>query len=61
MANFQFCQPCEQAYKNPLDRRYHAQPISCEHCGPWVSWHQYSTAETDSMGEQAIESLAKQI
>ncbi|MFA6138334.1 MAG: carbamoyltransferase HypF [Sulfurimonas sp.] len=25
---------CEEEYKNPLNRRYHAQPISCNNCGP---------------------------
>lgn len=28
---------CSQEYKNPLNRRYHAQPISCNHCGPSLS------------------------
>lgn len=38
MRSFSLCQPCQQAYQNPLDRRYHAQPISCEHCGPSVRY-----------------------
>lgn len=25
---------CEDEYNNPLSRRYHAQPISCNRCGP---------------------------
>jgi len=28
------CKACEEEYSNPLDRRYHAQPIGCWECGP---------------------------
>lgn len=28
---------CEEEYNNPLNRRYHAQPISCNNCGPELS------------------------
>ncbi len=34
MCNFLMCKKCEEEYKNPMDRRYHAQPISCADCGP---------------------------
>jgi len=27
------CEACEEEYKNPLDRRYHAEPIGCWDCG----------------------------
>ena len=30
MSNFVMCKECEDEYKNPLNRRYHAQPVSCE-------------------------------
>ncbi len=32
--DFPMCAECEQDYKNPLDRRYHAQTIACPACGP---------------------------
>ncbi len=32
------CPRCAAAYENPLDRRYHAQPVSCPECGPHLSW-----------------------
>jgi hydrogenase maturation protein HypF len=32
--DFPMCPSCEQDYKNPLDRRYHAQTIACPACGP---------------------------
>ena len=34
MKKFTMCKLCDYKYKNPLDRRYHAQPISCNSCGP---------------------------
>ncbi|MNZ66047.1 Carbamoyltransferase HypF [compost metagenome] len=38
MADFAMCPRCAAAYENPLDRRYHAQPVSCPECGPHLSW-----------------------
>ena len=34
MKNFDLCNSCQDEYKNPLNRRYHAQPTSCKECGP---------------------------
>ena len=34
MKKFGMCKSCEQEYTDPLNRRYHAQPISCNDCGP---------------------------
>jgi len=34
MDSFKMCKSCEEEYKNPLNRRYHAQPTSCKECGP---------------------------
>jgi len=37
MDKFLMCSECRDSYENPLDRRYHAQPISCNNCGPKLS------------------------
>ena len=37
MSEFKMCESCKKGYDNPLDRRYHAQPISCNNCGPKIS------------------------
>jgi hydrogenase maturation protein HypF len=37
MAAFEMCPSCREEYENPLNRRYHAQPISCNSCGPTLS------------------------
>jgi len=37
MDKFTMCESCESEYKDPLNRRYHAQPISCNNCGPKIT------------------------
>ena len=37
MHEFEMCESCKKDYTNPLDRRYHAQPISCNNCGPKIT------------------------
>ena len=34
MACFPLCARCRAEYENPLDRRFHAQPVACPDCGP---------------------------
>lgn len=34
MQRFAMCDECMAEYTNPADRRFHAQPIACNHCGP---------------------------
>ncbi len=34
MAPFALCDVCETEYKDLHDRRFHAQPVACLHCGP---------------------------
>jgi hydrogenase maturation protein HypF len=34
MEPFVMCKLCEREYSNVLDRRFHAQPVACNHCGP---------------------------
>lgn len=34
MAPFAMCVACEAEYRNPADRRFHAQPVACPDCGP---------------------------
>jgi hydrogenase maturation protein HypF len=34
MARFTMCAPCAAEYREPLDRRFHAQPNACAACGP---------------------------
>jgi hydrogenase maturation protein HypF len=34
MRKFTMCQDCRQEYENIEDRRFHAQPVACNLCGP---------------------------
>ncbi|HBX70809.1 MAG TPA: carbamoyltransferase HypF, partial [Chloroflexi bacterium] len=36
MAPFEMCEACCSEYENPLDRRFHAQPVACPACGPHI-------------------------
>lgn len=37
MEPFPMCEQCQEEYKDILDRRFHAQPIACNQCGPEYS------------------------
>jgi hydrogenase maturation protein HypF len=39
MQEFRMCKECASEYGNVLDRRFHAQPIACNHCGPQYLFH----------------------
>ncbi len=39
MQDFEMCDNCKAEYNNPLDRRFHAQPVACNECGPVYSLH----------------------
>ena len=41
MSAFPLCPDCSAEYDDPLDRRFHAQPVACPVCGPQV-WLEYS-------------------
>lgn len=34
MAPFAMCEKCREEYGDILDRRFHAQPVACNNCGP---------------------------
>lgn len=38
MSPFDMCDKCSQEYKDVADRRFHAQPVACNHCGPHYSF-----------------------
>jgi len=39
MEPFVMCKTCHAEYEDILDRRFHAQPVACNHCGPEYSLH----------------------
>ena len=34
MAGFELCAACQREYTDPLNRRFHAEPVACAACGP---------------------------
>ena len=38
MHGFKLCKTCNAEYTNPLDRRFHAEPVACAECGPNLSF-----------------------
>ena len=39
MSPFEMCEECRSEYSDVLDRRFHAQPVACMHCGPQYQLH----------------------
>lgn len=42
MRVFEMCEACRQEYTDPTDRRFHAQPIACNACGPHYSLYHWN-------------------
>ncbi len=40
MHEFQMCEDCSVEYHNVHDRRFHAQPVACNYCGPQYKFFQ---------------------
>jgi len=59
MNEFKMCESCEREYVSPLNRRYHAQTISCPECGP--IYNLYDKQKNDFGERQAIRRFANQI
>ena len=59
MDEFKLCESCEKEYSSPLNRRYHAQTISCPKCGP--SYRLYDKNEKDLGDKHSIKRFANQI
>ncbi len=38
MKAFRMCPVCEAEYRDPRNRRFHAQPNACPVCGPQLTW-----------------------
>ena len=53
---FRFVHNCEREYKDPADRRFHAQPNACSVCGPHI-WLQ-DREQTLATHETALKQTA---
>jgi hydrogenase maturation protein HypF len=57
MADFPFCEDCLRDYKDPSNRRYHAQGFSCPKCGPHLSLYDGDRNELAEPLDEAIRLL----
>ena len=48
MQPFEMCDKCRSEYTDVLDRRFHAQPVACNHCGPEYLLHLSETEVLDN-------------
>ncbi len=53
MVEFTMCDSCAAEYGDPLNRRYHAQPISCNSCGPRLFSSRHSRPDRESIERTA--------
>ena len=44
---FEMCETCRTEYESVTDRRFHAQPVACNHCGPTYQIHGHEVASTE--------------
>lgn len=49
MAPFAICSQCREEYEDILDRRFHAQPVACNACGPAYTLNLNGSAIQDSV------------
>lgn len=47
MRSFTMCRHCRVEYNNILDRRFHAQPVACNNCGPVYTYKDDSESFSD--------------
>jgi hydrogenase maturation protein HypF len=59
MKSFEMCRNCSDNYNNILDRRFHAQPIACNSCGP--SYTYTDKEKTITAFEQIIKEISSRI
>ncbi len=45
MKSFVMCKTCRSEYTHVADRRFHAQPVACNQCGPKYTLHYNGTTE----------------
>ena len=57
MAIFPMCEACRLEYQNPLDRRFHAQPIACPNCGPALKLLDQAGHEISVFGQKKSRAL----
>lgn len=53
MASFSMCRSCEEEYRDPVSRRFHAEPNACPACGPQIFFASEGRKEPASVSAAA--------
>lgn len=59
MKDFKMCNDCSTEYNDILDRRFHAQPVACNKCGPAYIYH--DSIKTLTGIEEILSEISKRI
>ena len=59
MKSFRMCSKCKSEYNDILDRRFHAQPIACNSCGPVYTYK--DRVRSLSMIDEILQEVSSQI
>ncbi len=59
MRAFTMCPACRREYDNPDDRRFHAQPNACPHCGPSLAWRDHNGSLLCDDSTRALQECAR--
>jgi hydrogenase maturation protein HypF len=59
MKDFRMCENCASEYNNILDRRFHAQPVACNSCGPYYLYN--DSIKRLSNIREILQEVSKQI
>jgi hydrogenase maturation protein HypF len=59
MKNFEMCAGCSTEYNDILNRRFHAQPIACNQCGPHYTM--YDSEKKLFLIEEILREMAKRV
>ncbi len=55
MREFRLCAACEAEYRDPANRRFHAEPVACPDCGPQLSYRRPGDAAPAARREEALQ------
>jgi hydrogenase maturation protein HypF len=59
MDDFEMCKDCKEEYHDIHNRRFHAQPVSCNFCGPQYEFYQQGRVLRDTF--KIVQEIKKQL
>jgi len=59
MRDFPLCEACAAEYRDPANRRFHAEPVACPTCGPSLTWRPTGAPAPTHTREDAFNHASK--